>query len=87
MKIISRTYGEVFERKTIFHDVLRSFAVSKSKQGKHFQALKLLEEIRCLQLLCEGKSHNVWLTEGLIQWVSRRASDEEELKKSQTRME
>jgi hypothetical protein len=40
-----------------------------------------------LQLVCEGKTHNLALTETLIQSVSKSSGNKEELSKSLKRME
>ena len=69
------------------HDIYRSLAASQSKQGKHAEALQLLNDTRSWQLACEGKTHNVALTETLIQSVCRSSNNQEELSKSLSRME
>jgi pentatricopeptide repeat protein len=44
------------------HDIWRTLAACQSKQGRHDEALKLLNETRSFQLACEGKTHNLALT-------------------------
>ncbi len=71
----SSIYKHNLEGKPIVHDIYRSLAASQSKQGRHDEALKLLNETRSWQLACEGKTHNLALTETLIQTVSRTSNN------------
>lgn len=68
------------------HDIYRSIATCSSKLGRHSEALGLLKNTLSWQLVCEGKTANVALTETLIQTVSRSSGNNEELEQSIARM-
>jgi hypothetical protein len=68
---VSKTYKYALEGKPLVHDIYRTQATVQSKLGRHDAALKALNSTLELQLACEGKTHNVALTETLIQSVCR----------------
>lgn len=68
---IGKAYEHNLEGKPIYHDVYRTLAACQFKLGRAPDALHSLNTTRELQLACEGKTHNVAMTETLIQSVSR----------------
>lgn len=76
---VSALYNDSFEGKPLVHDIYRSLATCKSKLGNHSDALSLLKDTLEWQLVCEGKTPNVALTETLIQSVSRSSGNNGEL--------
>lgn len=64
---VTTAFPKNLEGKPLVHDLYRSIATVKSKLGKHSEALSLLKDTLAWQLVCEGKTANVALTETLIQ--------------------
>ena len=75
---ISSIYDYRLEGKPIYHDIYRSLAACEFKLGRSGPALSKLNETRKLQLACEGQTHNVAMTETMIQTVCRSSSNKEE---------
>lgn len=67
------------EGKPLYHDIYRTLAACEFKQGRHNDALHKLNETLSLQLACEGKTHNVAMTQTLIQTVCRTSGNKQEL--------
>ena len=57
-----------------------------SKLGLHNDALTILKDTLTWQLVCEGKTANVAMTETLIQSVAHSSGNKEELALSEQRM-
>ena len=76
---ISSLYDYKLEGKAIYHDIYRSLAACEFKLGRTNDALTKLNTTRKLQLACEGQTHNVAMTETLIQTVCRTSGNKEEL--------
>ena len=79
---INKAYPNSYEGKPLVHDIYRSWATCKSKLGKHGEALVMLKDTLGWQLVCEGKTANVAMTETLIQSVASTSGNKEELAKS-----
>ena len=65
----SSTYTHNFEGKPLYHDITRTMAACEFKAGRPKAALEALNQTLKYQLACEGKTHNVAMTETLIQSV------------------
>jgi hypothetical protein len=76
---VTSSYPYNLEGKPLVHDIYRSIATCQSKLGRHGEALGLLKSTLSWQLVCEGKTANVALTETLIQSVSRSSGNTTEL--------
>jgi hypothetical protein len=76
---VSLSFPFSLEGKPLVHDIYRSRATCQSKLGRHVEALDLLKNTLSWQLVCEGKTANVALTETLIQSVSRSSGNTSEL--------
>ena len=74
---IGKVYTHNLEGKPLYHDVYRTLAACQFKLGRPTEALQSLNTTRELQLACEGKTHNVAMTETLIQSVSRTSGNKE----------
>ena len=83
---VTNSYPYNFEGKPLVHDIYRSRATCQSKLGRHGEALELLKGTLSWQLVCEGKTANVALTETLIQSVSRSSGNNPEFEESKARM-
>jgi hypothetical protein len=83
---VTASYPYNLEGKPVIHDIYRCIATCKSKLGNHSEALGLLKNTLSWQLVCEGKTANVALTETLIQSVSRSSGNNEELEESLARL-
>lgn len=79
---ITEVYKHNLEGKPLYHDIYRTMAACQFKLGYPGDALSSLNTTLELQLACEGKTHNVALTESLIQTVSRTSGNQEQLTKS-----
>lgn len=79
-------YGESFEGKSLVHNVYRNLAMCSSKLGLPQEALGLLKPTLQWQIVCQGNTFNVMLTQTMIQTVSQSSGNTQELEKSKTRV-
>ena len=83
---IGKAYPNSYEGKPLVHDIYRSRATCMSKLGLHSDALTMLKDTLTWQLVCEGKTANVAMTETLIQSVAQTSGNKEELAQAEERV-